>query len=83
MMMDVCPSCPSKLLCDSTHPHPYDNVIWHGCVYKIGEVSKMFAPRPKPSFYRCDICRSVSETLHYQTINGVHVCYDCYKEVNT
>jgi len=78
MMIDICPACEKKSLCDLTPSHAYNNFIWHSCIIKQSVVAGMFFKRPHVASYVCDICRNRKEERHYRTINGVHICWNCY-----
>ncbi len=43
MLMDICPSCDLKYMCDNMPPHPNDNEVWHSCPIKNERVSRLFA----------------------------------------
>ena len=41
-LMDYCPSCDMRYMCDHWPPHPYDNKIWHSCPLKNAIADRYF-----------------------------------------
>ena len=84
MLMDVCPHCDNLKECNESPPHPYNNTIWHSCLYKKQIVNdlgghRQLNPVPfgdRPCF--CDKCHIRKTWKVIRTFNGVHVCLKCY-----
>jgi hypothetical protein len=41
ILVNYCPYCDKKHLCDAKLPHPYNNSIWHSCIHKKRIVNRL------------------------------------------
>lgn len=84
MLMEICPKCVNLRECNETPPHPYNNTIWHSCLYKKQIVDGLGGLRdsnpipPKDRPCSCDKCHVRKTWKDIRTFNAVRVCLKCY-----
>jgi hypothetical protein len=88
ILMNICPRCDLKYMCDNMPPHPYNNEIWHSCEHKNRIAKRLLSAEIKNNYspeHRCDKCNTVTLVKYGRWVRdtGMWICYNCYPKIES